>query len=138
MIPGIEGKRPFNTVSPGAILITSIQEGQDRGALQGLGHDFSTTHDSAGQPWDSMLTPAWEPGTDLLTLLINLAGRACSTGYAYEAPDDATLEDAASAILIQSEASLSRPVATSGFTADSAPSSSGRAWRFPLCYTFVP
>lgn len=34
---------------------------------------FTTTHDSAGQAWDKTLTLQIEPGTDLLTLMINLS-----------------------------------------------------------------
>ncbi|MEQ4718366.1 hypothetical protein [Nonomuraea sp. B19D2] len=68
----VDGKRPFNAVSPGAILATFIQEGKARGALAGLSYDFSTTHDSAGDPWSKTLTLAIEPGKDLLAVLINL------------------------------------------------------------------
>ncbi|TMR90381.1 fibronectin type III domain-containing protein [Nonomuraea basaltis] len=68
----VDGKRQFSAVSPGAILATFIQEGQARGALPGLLFDFSTTHDSAGDPWSKTLTLAIEPGKDLLTVLINL------------------------------------------------------------------
>ncbi|MEV4078945.1 hypothetical protein AB0J43_01460 [Nonomuraea fuscirosea] len=68
-----DGKRPFSAVPAGAILRTFIDEGQARGALPGLAAGFSTTHDSAGQPWDKTLTLQIDPGTDLLTLLLNLA-----------------------------------------------------------------
>ncbi|MFD0659777.1 fibronectin type III domain-containing protein [Thermocatellispora tengchongensis] len=68
----VDGKRPFNAVSPGAILATFIQEGQARGALPGLSFDFSAAHDSAGEPWSKTLTLAVEPGKDLLAVLINL------------------------------------------------------------------
>ncbi|TYB71253.1 fibronectin type III domain-containing protein [Nonomuraea sp. PA05] len=68
-----DGKRPFSAVSAGAILRTFIDEGQARGALPGLAVSFSTTHDSAGQPWNKTLTLQIEPGTDLLTLLLNLS-----------------------------------------------------------------
>ncbi|MEU7855268.1 hypothetical protein [Nonomuraea sp. NPDC049141] len=68
-----DGKRPFSAVSAGAILRTFTDEGQARGALPGLGVAFTTTHDSAGQPWDKALTLAIEPGADLLALLLNLS-----------------------------------------------------------------
>ncbi|WP_188197209.1 fibronectin type III domain-containing protein [Nonomuraea sp. SYSU D8015] len=68
-----DDKRPFSAVSAGAILRTFVDEGQARGALPGLSVAFTTTHDSAGQPWDKTLTLQIEPGTDLLTLLINLS-----------------------------------------------------------------
>ncbi|GAA3145038.1 hypothetical protein GCM10010466_40160 [Planomonospora alba] len=134
-----DGKRIFSAVSAGAILRTFITEGQARGALPGLTVDFTTTHDSAGAPWGTKLTLSVEPGTPLLTLLINLAeqgivdwqmqgrtlrvfreGTALARNLAagpdsvdlrlgrdiIEAPDDATLEDAASAILVTGEAGL--------------------------------
>lgn len=68
-----DGKRPFSAVSAGAILRTFTDEGQARGALPGLTVAFTTTHDSAGQPWTKTLTLQIEPGTDLLTLLLNLS-----------------------------------------------------------------
>ncbi|MEV1168627.1 hypothetical protein AB0J09_09370, partial [Nonomuraea sp. NPDC049784] len=68
----VDGKRQFGAVSAGAILATFIQEGKARGALPGLGFDFSTSHDSAGDPWSKTLTLSIEPGKDLLAVLINL------------------------------------------------------------------
>ncbi len=135
----IEGKRQFSGVSAGAILRTFIDEGQARGAVPGLSVDFDDETDSAGQPWDKVLTLALEPGVPLLTMLLNLAdqgilnwrmlgrvlqvftegtelGRDLAAGAAPvdlrlgrdvdQAPDDATLEDAASSILIVGEAGL--------------------------------
>lgn len=134
-----DGKRPFSAVSPGAILRTLIDEGRGRGTLPGLVTEFSTTHDSAGQPWNKTLTLELEPGVDLLTLLINLSeqgvcdwtmsgrelcvynegtvlGHDLASGGAPvdlrlgrdidEAPDSATLEDIASAILVRGEKGL--------------------------------
>ncbi|WP_433355650.1 hypothetical protein ACQP25_17315 [Microtetraspora malaysiensis] len=71
----VDGKRPFNAVSPGAILQTFIQEGKSRGALYGLSYDFSVSHDSAGDPWTHALTLALESGKDLLAVLINLGAQ---------------------------------------------------------------
>ncbi|WP_440100015.1 hypothetical protein [Streptosporangium sp. H16] len=135
----VEGKRQFSGVSAGAILRTFIDEGQVRGAVPGLSVDFDDETDSAGQPWDKVLTLALEPGVPLLTMLLNLAdqgilnwrmlgrvlqvftegtelGRDLAAGAAPvdlrlgrdvdQAPDDATLEDAASSILIVGEAGL--------------------------------
>ncbi|MGP3919251.1 hypothetical protein [Nonomuraea sp. 10N515B] len=135
----VDGKRPFNGVTPGTILRMVVDEGQDRGTLPGLAVDFTQTPDSAGQPWDKLLTIRLDPGADLLTLLINLAkqgvldwtmqgrvlrafnegttlGGDFGTGPAPvdlrmgrdvdDAPDDATLEDASSAILIVGENGL--------------------------------
>jgi hypothetical protein len=136
-----DGKRPFSAVSAGAILRTLIDEGRHRGTLTHLVTEFSTTHDSAGQPWndDKLLTLELEPGVDLLTLLINLSeqgvidwtmsgrelcvynegtvlGHDLASGGAPvdlrfgrdidEAPDSATLEDIASAILVRGEQGL--------------------------------
>lgn len=69
----VEGKRQFSAVSPGAILLTLVQEGQARGTLPGLAVDFTTETDSAGQPWSAVLTLGLDPGTDLLALLLNFA-----------------------------------------------------------------
>ncbi|TMR91456.1 fibronectin type III domain-containing protein [Nonomuraea basaltis] len=146
----VDGKRPFNAATPGAILRTVVDEGQERGALPGLAVDFTLTHDSAGQPWDKLLTIGLDPGADLLTLLINLAeqgvvdwtmqgrvlrafnegttlARDFATGPAPvdlrmgrdidDAPDDATLEDASSAILIVGENGLQVEVTNPSATA---------------------
>ncbi|AQZ62741.1 unnamed protein product [[Actinomadura] parvosata subsp. kistnae] len=135
----VDGKRPFNAATPGAILRTVVDEGQARGTLPGLAVDFTPTHDSAGQPWDKLLTIGLDPGADLLTLMINLAeqgvldwtmqgrvlrafnegttlARDFATGPApvdlrmgrdvTDAPDDATLEDVSTAILIVGENGL--------------------------------
>ncbi|WP_066373990.1 fibronectin type III domain-containing protein [Herbidospora mongoliensis] len=69
----VDGKRPFLGVSPGAILRTFLQEGQGRGTIPGLDHDFTTTHDSAGNAWSHVMTVYMEIGVDLLTVLINLS-----------------------------------------------------------------
>ncbi|GAA1015908.1 hypothetical protein Aple_010810 [Acrocarpospora pleiomorpha] len=69
----VDGKRPFLGVSPGAILRTFVLEGQARGTLAGLTVDFTASHDSAGQPWASVMTVYYEIGVDLLTVLINLS-----------------------------------------------------------------
>jgi hypothetical protein len=133
-----EGKRPFSAVTPGAIIRTFVDEGQARGALPGLAVDFSASADSAGQPWNTLLTLELEVGQDLLAILINLSeqgvldwamqgrtlrvwnegtlGEDLASGPApvdlrlgrdvTEAPDEATLEDLASAILIRGEDGL--------------------------------
>ncbi|RJL21119.1 hypothetical protein [Bailinhaonella thermotolerans] len=69
----VEGKRAFSAVPAGAIVRTITTEGQSRGALPGLSTDFTASADSAGQPWGQLLTLAVEPGTPLLTLLLNLS-----------------------------------------------------------------
>ncbi|MBB5081385.1 fibronectin type III domain-containing protein [Nonomuraea endophytica] len=71
--PLVDGKRAFLSATPGAILATFLTEGHARGTLTGLTWNFSSTHDSAGQPWAKVLTIYYEPGLDALTTLINLA-----------------------------------------------------------------
>lgn len=73
VLPLVDGKRPFLSAIPGAILQTFLAEGQARGALPALDWDFTPTHDSAGQPWARILTICYRPGLDGLTTLINLA-----------------------------------------------------------------
>ncbi|MFI6886746.1 hypothetical protein [Streptosporangium canum] len=139
----VDGKRPFNNVSAGAILQTFFVEGQARGAMSELAVDFDDKKDSNRKPWDKALTLALEPGVPMLNLLLNLSeqgvidwrmrgrtlqvfnadtvmARNLAAGSApvdlrlgrdlTEAPDDATLEDAASSILIVGEAGLNTEV----------------------------
>ncbi|MEU8195222.1 hypothetical protein AB0C10_15725 [Microbispora amethystogenes] len=84
----VEGKRPFNAVSPGAILRTVLNEAHARGAVPGLVASFTASTDSAGQPWAHTMTLAVDPGTDLLTLLLNLGDQGvidwCMTGRTLE------------------------------------------------------
>lgn len=67
-----DGKRPFLSASAGTILVTLLQEAQARGALTGLAYDFTTSADSAGQPWAQVITLYYEPGKDYLAILRNL------------------------------------------------------------------
>lgn len=67
-----EGKRPFLSATAGTILSTLVAEAKARGALAGLGVDFTPTVDSAGQTWAKVLTIAYEPGIDVYTVLDNL------------------------------------------------------------------
>ncbi|GAA1769884.1 fibronectin type III domain-containing protein [Nonomuraea bangladeshensis] len=71
--PLVDGKRAFTSATPGTILQTFLAEAQTRGALPALDWTFTTTHDSAGQPWAKILTIYYQPGLDALTTLINLA-----------------------------------------------------------------
>ncbi|GAB3459247.1 hypothetical protein [Actinophytocola sediminis] len=68
-----EGKRPFSAASAGTILATLITEAKARGALPGLGVDFTPGADSAGAAWTKVLTIAYEPGIDVFTVLDNMA-----------------------------------------------------------------
>lgn len=74
--PLVDGKRAFTSATPGSILQTFLAEAQARGALPALDWTFTTTHDSAGQPWAKILTIYYQPGLDALTTLINLAEQA--------------------------------------------------------------
>ncbi len=84
----VDGKRPFNAVSPGAILRTVLNEAHSRGAVPGLAATFTASLDSAGQPWAHTMTLAVDPGTDLLTLLLNLSDQGvidwCMNGRTLE------------------------------------------------------
>ncbi|PRX66098.1 hypothetical protein B0I32_106234 [Nonomuraea fuscirosea] len=71
--PLVDGKRAFTSATPGTILQTFLAEAQARGALPALDWTFTTTHDSAGQPWAKILTIYYQLGLDALTTLINLA-----------------------------------------------------------------
>lgn len=68
-----EGKRPFASATAGTVVATLLGEAKARGVLPGLAVDFTPTLDSAGQPWAKVLTIAYEPGIDVLTVLDNLA-----------------------------------------------------------------
>ncbi|MCU1441142.1 MAG: hypothetical protein JWP85_2139 [Rhodoglobus sp.] len=68
----VDGHRPFNSATPGAIVKTVIDEEQALGWAPYLSYDFTATHDSDGVPWASELTIAYQPGTTLLTIVSNL------------------------------------------------------------------
>ena len=69
-----DGKRPFLSVTPGTILKTLLGEAQSRGALTGISHSsFTTTTDSAGVAWGSVVTIYYDPGVSYLTVLRDLA-----------------------------------------------------------------
>lgn len=73
-VPREDGKRAFLSCTPGDILKTLLVEAQNRGALTGITHPtFTTTLDSAGQPWANQLTIYYTPGVDYLTVLQDLA-----------------------------------------------------------------
>lgn len=68
-----DGKRAFLSATAGTILRTLGQEAQARGALAGIDlSTFGTATDSAGQPWDKIITIYYEPGLDYLSILLNL------------------------------------------------------------------
>lgn len=69
----VDGARRFNSVTPGAIMKTLLDEGQARGWGPGITYDFTATLDSAGVPWGSTLTLGYRPGSvNALQALQNL------------------------------------------------------------------
>ena len=67
-----DGKRMFNSANAGMIMKTLIDEAHSRGVCTGLGYAFTSSVDSAGNPWNKVLSIGYEPGLDLLTILQNL------------------------------------------------------------------
>ncbi|MFL0459141.1 hypothetical protein ACH0CA_01490 [Kytococcus sedentarius] len=74
-----DGKRQFLSATPGAIMLTFIQELQRRGELAGVEAGFTATRDSNGKPWEKVVTLAVSEGeVDALTMLRSLADQgAC-------------------------------------------------------------
>lgn len=69
----VDGHRPFNSATGGAIVKTLVDEAQGRGWGPMLDYSFTATHDSAGDPWESIISIAYQPGrTTLLMVLENL------------------------------------------------------------------
>ncbi len=68
----VQGHRPFNSATPGAIMATIFDEEQALGWAPELSYDFTATHDSDGVPWASVLTIAYTPGTTAAVVLDNL------------------------------------------------------------------
>lgn len=68
-----EGKRSFLSASPGQIILSVLQEARGKYAiLPGMTVDFTTTHDSLGNPWNSRTTVAYEPDMTLLDVCLDL------------------------------------------------------------------
>lgn len=76
-----DGKRAFNSQNAGQIMKVLLDETKARGVVPGMSYDFSTTHDSAGQPWSQIITIAYEPGLDLFTILNNLSQQGMVDWY---------------------------------------------------------
>jgi hypothetical protein len=65
----------FNADSPGAVAATLLDQAHDRGAMDDITRDFTTTHDSNGTPWPGLLTAKFSPGvtyTQILNKLVDL------------------------------------------------------------------
>jgi hypothetical protein len=64
-----------NADTPGAVLITLMQQAHARGALDDITWDFTLTHDSNGTPWADLLSAKFSPGvtyTQILDKLVDL------------------------------------------------------------------
>lgn len=68
----VDGHRPFNSATPGAVLKTVVDEAQDDGWAPFLSYDFDADDDSAGVPWVNQLTIQYRPGTNGWVVLKNL------------------------------------------------------------------
>lgn len=66
-----DGQRVFNAQTPGAIMLALIHEAKALGLLKGLEVGFTSTRTSDGQPWTRVATRAYDPASDLLTVLQN-------------------------------------------------------------------
>ncbi|NWN87322.1 MAG: hypothetical protein HLX51_02070 [Micrococcaceae bacterium] len=67
-----DGKAQFLSATAGEILVPLLQRAQARGWGDGIDWDFSTSQDSSGAGFEHILTIAYDPETDLNTILANL------------------------------------------------------------------
>lgn len=67
-----DGKRQFEGDTPGAVVSTLFAEAKERGELPQMTLGFSATTDSFGNPWPQELERAYEPSTDLLSIIQDL------------------------------------------------------------------
>ncbi|MGW4694865.1 hypothetical protein ACWEO1_21105 [Kitasatospora cineracea] len=65
-VTGLDAHFPFVNATPGAIIATLLQRAQERGALPEIEWDFTSSVDSAGQPWPTTYTVQYDAGGDLL------------------------------------------------------------------------
>ena len=72
-----DGKRNFLSATPGQIVASVLLESRARYAtmLQGISLAFDASLDSRGAAWGKLDSVAYEPGTDLLRILDDLASR---------------------------------------------------------------
>lgn len=68
------GKRPFYSATPGTIMGTLLAENAARGGIP-LSVDFTSTHDSLGNPWAKVATLYYELGVELSTVLDSLSAQ---------------------------------------------------------------
>lgn len=69
----VDGKRPFNSSTPGAIIATFLEEAQIRGWAPFVDFGFTASVDSDGAAWGSTLTIHYAPGLNAWQALTNLA-----------------------------------------------------------------
>lgn len=67
-----DGKRAFNSVTPGSIMLTLINQAKAAGFLPFVNVGFTATATSDGQPWAKVCTRDYSPEIDLLSVLQNL------------------------------------------------------------------
>lgn len=67
-----KGKRRFKAANAGMILRTFLDENKARGGVP-VTAGFDTGKDADGVPWDNVMTLSYEPGVSVLTALANLA-----------------------------------------------------------------
>lgn len=70
-----EGQREFSEATPGRIIHTFLIEAQERGNVPGMVWDFTTTHDSAGRPWETAYNITFDAGQDLWSIIEALSGQ---------------------------------------------------------------
>lgn len=67
-----DGKRQFEGDTPGAVVSTLFAEAKERGELPQMTLGFNATTDSFGNPWPEEIARAYEPSTDLLSIIQDL------------------------------------------------------------------
>jgi len=66
-------KQRFTNVTPGALILTFMQQAQSRGTLTDIGTStFTGTTDSKGAAWTHVVSLEYAPGVDYLTVLKSL------------------------------------------------------------------
>lgn len=69
-----DGSREFWTATAGQVVLSLLNEHRQRyGTLPALTVDFTSTHDSAGQPWAEVRSLTYSPSTGLFDVLADLA-----------------------------------------------------------------
>lgn len=66
-----DGKRAFNSVTPGSIMLTLINQAKAAGFLPFVNVGFTANRTSDGQPWAKVCTRDYSPEIDLLSVLQN-------------------------------------------------------------------